>query len=54
MHAIFYAMGPSFKENYTHPTFENVEIYNLVCHILNLQPAENDGKLENVKGLLKE
>lgn len=54
MHAIFYAIGPSFKENYVHPTFENVELYNLVCHILNLQPAENDGKFENVKGLLKE
>jgi alkaline phosphatase D len=54
MHAIFYAMGPSFKENYVHPTFENIEIYNLVCHILNLQPAENDGKLENVKDLLRE
>lgn len=52
MHAIFYAMGPSFKENFVCPTFENIEIYNLVCHILNLQPVDNDGKLENVRDLL--
>lgn len=52
MHAIFYAMGPSFKENFVCPTFENVEIYNLVCYILNLQPVYNDGNLENVRDLL--
>ncbi len=54
MHAIFYAMGPSFKKGFVHPTFQNIEIYNLICHILGLQPAPNDGRLENIRGLLRE
>jgi alkaline phosphatase D len=53
MHAIFYAMGPAFKINYIHPTFNNVDIYPLISEILKLQPAEVDGKLENVSEMLK-
>lgn len=54
MHAIFHAYGPAFKENYTSPSFNNVDIYPLIAQILNLKPAEVDGSLDNVKGLLKE
>jgi alkaline phosphatase D len=53
MHAIFYAMGPDFKENYTQDTFENVDIYPLICNILGLKPAKTDGNLEHVTGMLK-
>lgn len=53
MHAIFYAFGPAFKENYSSPTFDNVDIYPLICEILKLKPAPVDGKLENVAELLK-
>jgi len=52
MHTIFYAYGPAFKENYVSPSFENVDIYPLITHILGLEPAEVDGSLENVKQLL--
>jgi alkaline phosphatase D len=52
MHAIFYAAGPAFKKNFTHPTFENVHIYPLMAEILNIQAAATDGKLENVKNML--
>jgi alkaline phosphatase D len=54
MHAIFYARGPAFKRGYTQPTFNNVDLYPLFAHILNLKPADVDGKLENVKGMLIE
>jgi alkaline phosphatase D len=54
MHAIFYAKGPAFKNGYLHPTFDNVDLYPLFAHILNLKPAEVDGKLESVKGMLVE
>ncbi len=53
MHAIFYAQGPAFKHGYVHPTVENVNIYPLLAKILNLKPAETDGKLENVSRMLK-
>jgi len=46
--------GPAFKKNYIAPMFNNVDIYPLITHILNLQPAEVDGSLDNVKGMLKE
>lgn len=31
MHALFLAHGPSFKQNYTVPPFQNVEVYNLLA-----------------------
>lgn len=53
MHAIFYAFGPDFKENYTAETFENVDLYGLICEILNLEAANNDGKIKRIKPMLK-
>ena len=52
MHAIFYAIGPAFKKGEACPTFDNIDIYPLIAHILRLKPAEVDGKLENVEGIL--
>lgn len=54
MHAIFYAAGPAFKKGYPQPTFQNIDIYPLIAKILNLEPAEVDGSLENVKLMLRE
>jgi alkaline phosphatase D len=53
MHAIFYAMGPAFKPGYVNPTFENIHVYSLLAHILKIQPAETDGDLSAVKGMLR-
>jgi alkaline phosphatase D len=52
MHAIFYAIGPVFKKGHLHPTFNNVDLYPLMAHILELTPAAVDGKIENVKEML--
>lgn len=52
MHAIFYADGPAFKDNYIHGSFENVDIYLLIAQILNLEPAKTDGHIEAVEGML--
>jgi predicted AlkP superfamily pyrophosphatase or phosphodiesterase len=54
MHAIFYARGPAFKSGYKHQSFENINIYPLICRILNLDPAPVDGKIENVSEMLKD
>ncbi|MDR4988239.1 MAG: ectonucleotide pyrophosphatase/phosphodiesterase [Bacteroidales bacterium] len=53
MHTIFYATGPAFRSNHTHPPFELVDLYPLIAHILNLEPAVMDGRLERVQGMLK-
>lgn len=52
MHAIFYAKGPAFKAGYKQQTFENTDIYPLICKILNIPPAPVDGKLEKVSEML--
>lgn len=54
MHAIFYATGPAFKQGYLHPTFNNVDLYPLMAHLLGLTPAEVDGEFSNVEGMLVE
>ena len=53
MQALFVAYGPAFKRGRIVEPFENVEIYNLFCKVLNLKPAANNGSLERVKHLLK-
>ena len=53
MMATFIAHGPAFKKGYTAEPFENVEVYNLMCKILGLKPAQNDGDLDRVKKMLK-
>lgn len=52
MNAIFYGSGPDFKKGFTHRPFKNVELYNLICKLLDIEPAPNDGNLSNVKDLL--
>ena len=53
MHGIFYAAGPSFKKGFVQPTFENINIYELLAKVLQVKPAETDGDLKVVKGMLK-
>jgi predicted AlkP superfamily pyrophosphatase or phosphodiesterase len=43
MHGMFLAAGPALKQGLVVPRFENVHIYELMCRILGLQPARNDG-----------
>jgi ectonucleotide pyrophosphatase/phosphodiesterase family protein 6 len=43
MSAIFFARGPSFKRKHQIPEMRNLEIYNVLCHILGLTPAPNNG-----------
>lgn len=53
MDGIFYACGPAFKKAYRQPKFINIELYNIFAKVLGIKPAENDGNIENVKGVFK-
>jgi ectonucleotide pyrophosphatase/phosphodiesterase family protein 5 len=53
MRAIFIAHGPAFKSGLVVEPFQNIHIYHLLCSILNLQPARNDGALDSVRVMLK-
>lgn len=53
MFSIFYAAGPSFKKNYKFKELNNVDVYNLICRILDITPAKNDGDPKHIKGMLR-
>ncbi|KAJ8314887.1 hypothetical protein KUTeg_007037 [Tegillarca granosa] len=48
----FIASGPAFKKGLISNPFHMVDIYSLMCHILKVKPAPNNGSLENVMHLL--
>ncbi|MGB3565221.1 MAG: ectonucleotide pyrophosphatase/phosphodiesterase [Thermoanaerobaculia bacterium] len=54
MGATFIATGPAFEQGQVVPPFENIHIYELLCALLGLDPAPNDGDLEVAKGMLRE
>ena len=43
MHAIFLAQGPSFRRGMTVDSFHNIELYNLMCIMIGIDPAPNNG-----------
>lgn len=54
MRALFVAHGEAFKKAYVAEPFQNTEVYNLMCKILGLTPAKNDGNFETVRNMLKD
>jgi predicted AlkP superfamily pyrophosphatase or phosphodiesterase len=43
MHGLFIASGPAFRRGAVVPAFENIHIYDVMCRVLGLTPAPNDG-----------
>ena len=43
MGALFIANGPAFRRGVEFPEVENIHVYNLLCAVLGLKPAPNDG-----------
>lgn len=43
MHMVFYGSGPAFREGYTQRSFQNHNMYLLLCRLLGVEPAPNDG-----------
>ncbi|CAL1545363.1 unnamed protein product [Lymnaea stagnalis] len=52
MKPIFIASGPAFKVNATVDPIRSVDIYPLICHLLNMTGAPNNGSLYRGKTLL--
>lgn len=53
MHGIFIAKGPSFKSAYTDKAFSSIHLYELMCEILDIPAAANDGDLKETERFLK-
>ena len=61
MQTAFRAIGPDFKKGYEAPAyapgetaaFINIDLYPLLCHLLDVNPAPVDGNLDRIKNILK-
>ncbi|XP_043972663.1 ectonucleotide pyrophosphatase/phosphodiesterase family member 2-like [Gambusia affinis] len=53
MQTIFCGYGPSFKFKTKVPAFENIELYNVMCDLLGLIPAPNNGTHGSLNRLLR-
>jgi predicted AlkP superfamily pyrophosphatase or phosphodiesterase len=54
MGALFIANGPAFRRGVEIPNVENVDVYNLLCAVLGLKPAPNDGGDALTKAALRQ
>ncbi|XP_073186358.1 autotaxin isoform X3 [Lepidochelys kempii] len=53
MQTVFVGYGPSFKHKTKVPPFENIELYNIMCDLLGLKPAPNNGTHGSLNHLLR-
>ncbi len=53
MRGIFIAHGPAFRRGVALPEVESIHLYNLMCAVLHLRPAPNDGDDRLVKVALR-
>jgi predicted AlkP superfamily pyrophosphatase or phosphodiesterase len=54
MRAIFLADGPAFRDGVVVEPFQNIHVYPLLAHVLGLEPAPTDGRLDSVRVMLAE
>jgi predicted AlkP superfamily pyrophosphatase or phosphodiesterase len=52
MQGLFVATGPAFPQHAEAPAFENVNVYDLLCDLLQVEPAQNDGDPAVARSLL--
>lgn len=48
-HELISGYGPAFKQGINSTQFKNLDVYNLMCYILGLKPAPNNGSFERVR-----
>lgn len=48
----FIARGPAFRTGATIPEFESVDVYSLVAHLIDVEPAPNSGSLNTFTPIL--
>lgn len=53
MHGIFYAAGPVFRRKYNAGELHNVDLYNILAAVLDIDPAPNDGSVDRVEGIFR-
>lgn len=55
MHPFFIARGPAFKKNFVSlKQFNSVDVYPMMCKILDMEAGPHDGDLSNIEHILSE
>jgi len=52
MRGVFVGHGPGFKNNFVGPGFSNIHLYEMMCRLLEINPANNDGSLDSIRVFL--
>jgi predicted AlkP superfamily pyrophosphatase or phosphodiesterase len=52
MHGVFIAHGPKFAAGSKAPAVRSIDLYALMTHLLNLEPADHEGSLEPLQAYL--
>ncbi|CAN9503608.1 unnamed protein product [Ophioblennius macclurei] len=53
MHALFLSYGPKFQSHTEVEPFANIELYNLMCDVLQVTPADNNGTHGSMNHILR-
>jgi predicted AlkP superfamily pyrophosphatase or phosphodiesterase len=53
MRALFVAHGPAFRAGLRIAEFDNVDVYPLLAHLLEITPEQNDGRFGDVREMLR-
>jgi ectonucleotide pyrophosphatase/phosphodiesterase family protein 7 len=53
MHGLFIAAGSRLQRGMTVPPFENIHLYELMCALLGIEPAKNDGDFAMMRPMLR-
>lgn len=51
MSMVFYGTGPAFRKGYEQRSFQNLNMYIILCHLLGVEPSENDGDWNAVRNM---
>ena len=54
MHMVFYGSGPAFRKGYRQRSFQNQNMYLILCRLLGIEPAPNDGEWRDIKRMFNE
>lgn len=52
LRGVFFGVGPTFKRNFSLPHASIIDLYPLMCHILNLDPRPSNGTFKNLSKFL--
>ena len=53
MHGLFIASGPHFKRGMVVPPLDNMHVYEMVCRVLGIRPAANEGDFSVTRRFLR-